>query len=63
MGATVRARSVNFKNDHLTIEAEAHEGMVLTLEIDIKGDKVTGRWVAGEYKGDLTGERVNPAKR
>ena len=62
MGATVRARTVSFKNDHLTIEAEAHEGMVLTLEIDVKGDRLTGKWVAGEYKGELKGERAAPAK-
>ena len=62
MGATVRARSVNLKNDHLTIEAEAHEGMVLTFEIDLQGDKLTGKWVAGEYNGALKGERVPPAK-
>ena len=61
MGATVRARSVNLKNDHLTIEAEAHEGMVLTFEIDVQGDKLTGKWVAGEYKGALKGERAPPA--
>ena len=62
MGATVRARSVTFKNDHLTIEAEAHEGMALTLELELKGDKVTGKWVAGEYNGELKGERAPPSK-
>ena len=62
VGATVRAKTVSFKNDHLTIEAEAHEGMMLTLEIDVKGDRLTGKWVAGEYNGELKGERV-PASR
>ena len=58
MGSTVRARSVTLKSDHMTIEAEVHEGMVLTMELDFRGDAVSGRWVAGEYNGELKGERT-----